>query len=172
MKTEFGFKLGMADTYVNGGFLQHMIANKLAKQVCTLLNTRYVINVPDASEDIDNIMCRVFKDVDGDMYVVFISYDTSDNDCLFNLNDAYRITRKTYDKVWYAYKTQVENVRDNMNRSHSVMKQFTNDLYGESYGIYSKHYKDTGEQLPTAARKLYRSLANCYKFMYFDDRII
>lgn len=171
MKTRFGFELTENDRAISGGFLQSLLSCKQAKQVCTLIDTLYVTTVPDATKNHDEIICRVFKDYDGMFYCAMIDYDSNDLECMYNLHRTYTITPTTYKKIWAAYMQQVEQVRDNLDSSVETCKAFTNDLFGESFGLYSMYWETTGRELPTVARKFSRLLGNFYKFLYMDDRV-
>ena len=172
MVTNFGFDIDDdKDTTISGGFVQTMLATKEAKQICTLLDARYIGMTPDASVAHDNIMCRIFKDADNMFYAVFIDYDAVDINCMYNLRKAYMLTYKTYKEAWAAYVQQVQDLRQAMNRSNDALKAYTNDLFGECYGLYSDYFGRTGNELPLAGRKFNRVMANCYKFMYLDDRV-
>lgn len=172
MVTNFGFDIDdEKDTAISGGFVQTMLSTKEAKQICTLLDTRFIQEIPDASVAHNNIMCRIFKDADNMFYAVFVDYDAADINCMYDLRKAYMITHKTYKAAWAAYVQQVQELRHEMNGSEEALKLYTNDLFGECYGLYSEYWDRTGKELPLAGRKFNRVMGNCYKFMYLDDRV-
>ena len=171
MVTNFGFDIDdLRDTAVSGGLMQTMLSTKEAKQVCTLLDTRFIKGIPDASIPHVDIMCRIFKDADGIFYAVFIDYDAVDINCMYDLRKAYLLTHKTYKAAWTSYVQQVQDLRQEMNSSADALRAYTNDLFGECYGLYSEYLDRTGNDLSIAGRKFYRVMANCYKFMYLDNR--
>lgn len=168
--TEFGFVMSDADTQINGIELQHLLNIGVATQTMTLLNEKYVTEVPDIMEPCANVICRVFKDEHNRYYMAFLSYDAISINCMYRLNKVYLMTPKTYTRAWHAYVSQVRRIRSNM-ITIEQKKKYTNDLFGESYGVYSNYYNKTGEELPTAARKFSRVLGYTYKFLYLDKRV-